>query len=284
VAPPAGLPRRRHVTSPLRDRHDPGARLAGTVLQAPARKSGSDPPASSTTTRSRGRDRLTARAWIIATGSSPSLPPSRDHRRAVLDERDGLLADGACRDTLLILRRRADRCRDGQASGSSGPTSPSSNTGSRFSVPRTRHRLDLRGSLEARCEGPHRHEGTQSRKGGFLHPAAVGPSRRRGTWTPEGTSSSWRRAKRHGRAGASRGGRSRSLPRGIPADPSDADETFPHIYSCAPLNGVFPFNPRGRVRAGVAPFQRGSPAAPESGLCKGSRGARTPIPRLRASG
>ena len=172
----AGLPRRRHGPGPLGDRHDPGARLAGAVLQA---RRGSAVRIPTLRRRSYGRPRRGApdREGVDRRHRLKSLPAARrrDLGRTVLDERDGLLADGAA-GAPADPRRRADRRRDGAGVPASRVGGHHrrifrSGSGSR----RPGHRLDPeKPSRSGRGEGPHRHESAQGDRAERVGAAAGG--------------------------------------------------------------------------------------------------------------
>ena len=270
---PAGLPRRRHAPGPLGDRHDPGARLAGAVLQA---RRGSTVRISPLRRRPYGRPRRGApdREGVDRRHRLEPLAAARRRDRGgpVLDERDGLLAGGAA-GTPADPRRRADRRGDGAgvpASRVAGHPRRIFRSGSGSGGPG--HRLDPeKPARSGRGEGPLRHEGPQGDRCERGRSSAAGGARegRRGAADGRGGRPSRggrAEAERRG-AGPVRGGRRVLFPRGS-GRPADADERSAHLFVRGRERRL-PVHPRGGVRGGDRPVERGAPVAEKGRLHEG---------------
>ena len=200
-------------------------------------------------------DRLTARAWIVATGSSPSLPPVEGIADVPYWTNETVFSQTELPGHLLILgggpigvemaqafrrlgSRRHHRRIRGAGSRSRGPG----------------HRLDP--PEPARSRGVKVLTGTKALKATVVDGSVllrVGPSKGEGEpWTIEGDVllvAAGRKPNVEGLELSAAG--VEFSPRGVPAD-RRMRTNVPHIYSCGDVNGVFPFTHVAGYEAGIA--------------------------------
>ena len=216
--------------------------------------------------------RLTARAWIVATGSSPSLPPVEGIAEVPYWTNETVFSQTELPGHLLILGGGPIGVEMAQAFrrlGSDVTVIEYRGPGSRPRGPG--HRLDPPEPPGSRGgEGPHRHEGPQGDRGERVGAAAGGAGEGgrgavdgRGGRPPRGGRAETER----GGAGAFRGGRRVLFPRGS-GRPADADERSAHLFVRGRERRL-PVHPRGGVRGGDRPVERGAPVAAEGGLHEG---------------
>ena len=200
-------------------------------------------------------DRLTARAWIVATGSSPSLPPLEGIADVPYWTNETAFSQTELPGHLLILGGGPVGVEMGQAFRRLGSDVTIVEYGEQVLGPEDPDIASiLRGRLEA--EGVKVLTGTKALKVAKVDSSIllrVGPSKGEGEpWTLEGDVllvAAGRNANVEGldlpAAGVA------FSPRGIPAD-RRMRTNVPHIYSCGDVNGVFPFTHVAGYEAGVA--------------------------------
>jgi len=199
--------------------------------------------------------RLTARAWIVATGSSPSLPPVEGIADVPYWTNETAFSQTELPGHLLILGGGPVGVEMGQAFRRLGSDVTIVEYGEQVLGPEDPDIASiLRGRLEA--EGVKVLTGTKALKVAKVDSSIllrVGPSKGEGEpWTLEGDVllvAAGRNANVEGldlpAAGVA------FSPRGIPAD-RRMRTNVPHIYSCGDVNGVFPFTHVAGYEAGVA--------------------------------
>jgi len=200
-------------------------------------------------------DRLTARAWVIATGSSPSLPPVEGLAEVPYWTNETVFSQTQLPDHLLVLGGGPIGVEMSQAFR---------RLGSRVTVIEFADQLlgpedpdiaaILRGRLEA--EGVTVLTGTKALKAASMNSSVqlrVGPAKGEGDpWTIEGDALLVAAGRKPNVEGLElRAAGVEFSPRGVPAD-RRMRTNVPHIYSCGDVNGVFPFTHVAGYEAGIA--------------------------------
>jgi pyruvate/2-oxoglutarate dehydrogenase complex dihydrolipoamide dehydrogenase (E3) component len=199
--------------------------------------------------------RLTARAWIVATGSSPSPPPVEGIADVPYWTNETVFSQTELPEHLLILGGGPIGVEMAQAFR---------RLGSQVTVVETADQLlpqedpDIASILRSRleAEGAKVLTGTKALKAAIAGSAVllrVAPANGAGEpWTVEGDVlfvAAGRKPNVEGldlsMAGVA------SFPRGVPAD-ARMRTNVPHIYSCGDVNGVFPFTHVAGYEAGIA--------------------------------
>jgi pyruvate/2-oxoglutarate dehydrogenase complex dihydrolipoamide dehydrogenase (E3) component len=202
-----------------------------------------------------GGDRLTARAWIIATGSGPSLPPVEGLDTVPYWTNETVFSQKELPQRLLVLGGGPIGVEMAQAF---------QRLGSKVTIVEYLDQVlgpedpDIAGILRSRLEA----EGVQVQSGTkALQAAAVGttvqlrlaPAKGGGeAWTVEGDAllvAAGRKPNLEGLELPAAG--VEFSPRGVPAD-SRMRTNVPHIYACGDVNGVFPFTHVAGYEAGIA--------------------------------
>jgi len=200
-------------------------------------------------------DRLSARAWIIATGSSPSLPPLDGLADVPYWTNETVFSQGELPGHLLVLGAGPVGVEMAQAFRRLGSKVTIVEYADQVLSPEDPDIAGIvRGRLEA--EGVRILTGTKALGAASLGSSVevrVGPVKEEGdAWTIEGDAllvATGRQANVEGlelpAAGVA------FTPRGVPAD-ARMRSNVPHIYACGDVNGVFPFTHVAGYEAGIA--------------------------------
>ena len=199
--------------------------------------------------------RLTAKAWIVATGSSPSLPPVEGIDEVPYWTNETVFSQTELPGHLLILGGGPIGVELAQAFRRLGSDVTIVETGDQVLGPEDPDiALVLRSRLEA--EGVKVLTGTKALKATVVNGSVllgVGPAKGEGKpWTVEGDAllvAAGRKPNVEGLELSAAGVAFSS--RGVPAD-RRMRTNVPHIYSCGDVNGVFPFTHVAGYEAGIA--------------------------------
>ncbi|MCL5884682.1 MAG: FAD-dependent oxidoreductase [Deltaproteobacteria bacterium] len=202
-----------------------------------------------------GGDRLTARAWIIATGSSPSLPPVEGIESVPYWTNETVFSQTELPGHLVVLGGGPIGVEMAQAFQRLG----SKVTVIEFAEQVLGHEdpdiaAILRSRLEA--EGVKVLTGTKALRAATAGSSVllwVGPTNGEGeSWTIEGDVLLVTAGRKPNVEGLElRAAGVAFSPRGVPAD-RRMRTNVPHIYSCGDVNGVFPFTHVAGYEAGIA--------------------------------
>ncbi len=202
-----------------------------------------------------GGDRLTARAWIVATGSSPALPPVEGLANVSYWTNETVFSQEKLPGRLIVLGGGPIGVEMAQAFRRLGSNVTLVEYAEQLLGPEDPDiAAILRDRLEA--EGVKVLAGTKALKAAAANSSIllrVAPAKGDGEpWTVEGDAllvAAGRQANVEGldlhAAGVA------FSPRGVPAD-ARMRTNVPHIYSCGDVNGVFPFTHVAGYEAGIA--------------------------------
>lgn len=200
-------------------------------------------------------DRLTARAWIVATGSSPSLPPVEGIEDVPYWTNETVFSRTELPDHLMVLGGGPIGVEMAQAFRRLGSKVTVVEYADQVLGPEDPDiAAILRSRLEA--EGVRILTGTKALKAATAGSSVllrVAPAKGDGEpWTIEGDAllvAAGRKANVEGLELSAAG--VAFSPRGVPAD-RRMRTNVPHIYSCGDVNGVFPFTHVAGYEAGIA--------------------------------
>jgi pyruvate/2-oxoglutarate dehydrogenase complex dihydrolipoamide dehydrogenase (E3) component len=200
-------------------------------------------------------DRLTARAWIVATGSSPSIPPVEGLADVPYWTNETVFSQKELPGRLLVLGGGPVGIEMAQAFRRLGSKVTVVEYGEQVLGPEDPDiAAILRGRLEA--EGVKVLANTRAVKAAVSDSCVllqVAPAKGEGNpWTIEGDVllvAAGRKPNVEGLSLAAAG--VTFSPRGIPAD-SRLRTNVPHIYACGDVNGVYPFTHVAGYEAGIA--------------------------------
>jgi len=200
-------------------------------------------------------DRLTARAWIVATGSSPTIPPVEGLADVPYWTNETVFSQKELPGHLLVLGGGPIGVEMAQAFRRLGSKVTVVEYGDQLLGPEDPDiAAILRGRLEA--EGVKVLANTRAVKAVAVNSSVllqVAPAKGEGeTWTVEGDVllvAAGRKPNVEGLSLAAAG--VTFSPRGIPAD-ARMRTNISHIYACGDVNGVFPFTHVAGYEAGIA--------------------------------
>src|SRR5574341_171326 len=200
-------------------------------------------------------DRLTARSWIISTGSSPALPPVEGIADVPYWTNETVFSKKELPGRLLVLGGGPIGVEMGQAF---------QRLGSKVTIVEYADQLlgsedpDIAGIVRSRleAEGVKVLTGTKALKAASIGPTVllrVAPAKgEREPWTIEGDILLVAAGRKPNVDGLEfRAAGVESSPRGVPAD-SRMRTNVSHIYACGDVNGVFPFTHVAGYEAGIA--------------------------------
>lgn len=200
-------------------------------------------------------DRLTARAWIVATGSSPSLPPVEGLADVPYWTNETVFSQTQLPGHLLVLGGGPIGAEMAQAFRRLGSKVTVIEYADQILGPEDPDiAAILRGRLEA--EGVTVLTGTKALKAVSMNSSVhllVGPAKGEGDpWAIEGDALMVAAGRKPNVEGLElRAAGVEFSPRGVPAD-RRMRTNVPHIYSCGDVNGVFPFTHVAGYEAGIA--------------------------------